>query len=529
MTINNNYEIIKTIFENDFQRILECRDKTTDKVFINNIIFNSSLIQLIDEEKIKNIFSSVIGTYKSDDRLYIFSEPCDYETLSHYIKNNDLTLKKQFDITEQVIDLGTKIFNMTDILQYAIMKYDNLCLCDGELCTNNIIIFDQPYDINENITIKRIGDIIHYIFSRETIKDYDVSDELPPDILKIVVKCLTNEYDTPGEALKDLHKSQIYTLINPEINTKGIGITKINKTKDDQRSILQTNIEEKLNEEKEKQEKQKEQEECEEDIDVEQVEYEDDDNIADEDNKENEDENCDDDLENFLNDDNIIEEKSKYRLNKTAIILISLVIIIPLLFIGYKRIKNAPETNTDPVDPIESTTKSAIEEIENTTESGIENKDNVNKRPETIEDFFSEELVKKTGYNGNTAEVSFDVCYDGYSSLLAENKTKDKSKILFAVVDLENEKYSYLKNRQIGISVRLKALKDVKGTLIVEAFNNGKISANACENDVEIYDDVWTMKQIVMNVGYTDRIDVYLEYEGVNKVWIDSIELDILK
>lgn len=508
MTINNNYEIVKTIFENDFQRILECRDKETEKVFINNIIFNSSLIQLIEEEKIKNIFSTVIDTYKTDDRLYIFSEPCNYEKFTDYIKNNDLTLKKQFDITEQVINLGTKIFNMTDILQYSIMKYENLCLCDGKLCTNNIIMFDQPYDINENITMKRIGDIIHYIFSKETINDYDVSDELPPDILKIVVRCLTNEYDTPEEALADLHKSQIYTLINPEIKTKEFN-PKDNKIVNNEDNIQKTNkTDGKIMEEQEE--------------DNSEIDDEDFDDIAIEDNESDDFE----DLDNFLNDDDTADEKGEFRLNKTAVILISLVIIIPLLFIGYKRIKKAPETNVDP-NPIDSTTKSAIDETDNITESGIG--DNVDKHPETINDFFSEELVKKTGYKGNTAEINFDVCYDGYSSLLAENKTKDKSKILFAVVDLENEKYSYLKNRQIGISVRLKAFKDVKGTLIVEAYNNGKISANACENDVEIYDDVWTMKQIVMNVGYTDRIDVYLEYAGVNKVWIDSIELDILK
>ena len=496
---------------------MECRDKETEKVFINNIIFNSSLIQLIEEEKIKNIFSTVIDTYQTDDRLYIFSEPCNYEKFTDYIKNNDLTLKKQFDITEQVINLGTKIFNMTDILQYSIMKYENLCLCDGKLCTNNIIMFDQPYDINENITMKRIGDIIHYIFSKETINDYDVSDELPPDILKIVVRCLTNEYDTPDEALADLHKSQIYTLINPEIKTKGFN-SKDNKTnRNSQNNILQTNkTDEKITEEQ--------------DEDENKVEVYDEniDDIVSEDNENDDSENLED-LDNFLNDDDIGVEKGELRLNKVAVILISLVIIIPLLFIGYKRIKKAPETNADPNNPIESTTKSAIEETDNLTESGIGNEDNVDKHPETINDFFSKELVKKTGFTGNTAEVNFDVCYDGYSSLLAENKTKDKSKILFAVVDLENEKYSYLKNRQIGISVRLKALKDVKGTLIVEAYNNGKISANACENDVEIYDDVWTMKQIVINVGYTDRIDVYLEYAGVNKVWIDSIELDILK
>ena len=52
--MNNNYKIIRTIYENVFQRVLECRDNDTGAIFYSNIITSKKVINLIDINDLKN-------------------------------------------------------------------------------------------------------------------------------------------------------------------------------------------------------------------------------------------------------------------------------------------------------------------------------------------------------------------------------------------------------------------------------------------------------------------------------------------
>ena len=45
---NNNYKIIRTIYENVFQRVLECKDNESGEIFYNNVITSQRIINLID-------------------------------------------------------------------------------------------------------------------------------------------------------------------------------------------------------------------------------------------------------------------------------------------------------------------------------------------------------------------------------------------------------------------------------------------------------------------------------------------------
>lgn len=469
--MNNNYEILNTIFENDFQRITQCKDKDTNQIFINNVIFNSGLIELIDVDVIKTIFNSIIDVYKTEDRVYIYSEPCTYEKFTDFISNNELTLKQQFNLTEQIINLGAKISELSDLLQFTILKYDNLYIDDKKnLIIDCKFIFDQPYDISDNITLKRLGDIIHYLFAKETIVDYNVSETIPPDILKIVVRCLTKEYSSSEEALEDLLKSHIYTLINPIIF-------------DEPKKIIdEKEIQGITNDE--------------------------------------------------LNDENQdipeLNKEDDSKLSKVSIALIILVIVIPLVFLGYRRLNSTPPVINPGDDNETETPVDNNEQEDNTTGSSVNGDNGDSDLPETINEFFNSDLLEKIDYNGQAAVVDYNVFYDGFSSLLLENSSDEKIKFLFAVIDINDENYSYLKNRQIGLSVRIKSEKDTEGVLIVEVYENGQISTNQ-SNKINIYDDVWSLEQVIINSGNIDRIDVYLEYSGANKIWVDNIEIDVLK
>ena len=148
------------------------------------------------------------------DRVYIFTKSLesDCRKLTDLAKN--LTMKQQFDLAEKAINLASDIFNMTDVVQQKIMDLDKLYI-DGnnDLIVDCNLIFEQEYDIADNETFKRLGNIIHVIFSGTEIIDYNISDNIPPDVIKIIVRCITREYVFPKDALKELNSSPIFTMI----------------------------------------------------------------------------------------------------------------------------------------------------------------------------------------------------------------------------------------------------------------------------------------------------------------------------
>ena len=67
--MNNNYKIIRTIFENVFQRVLECKDNDTGDIFYSNIITSRKVINLINLEELRSISSNILECYNTDDRI----------------------------------------------------------------------------------------------------------------------------------------------------------------------------------------------------------------------------------------------------------------------------------------------------------------------------------------------------------------------------------------------------------------------------------------------------------------------------
>ena len=216
--MNNNYKIIRTIYENVFQRILECKDNDTGAIFYSNIITSKKIINLINIQDLEKIKSNILECYNTEDRIYIFTKSLetDCKKLTDLTKNN-LTLKQQFNFAEKSINLATNIYNMTDVVQQKILDLDRLYIDENnDLIVDCNLIFEQEYDIADNETFKRLGNIIHMVFSGTEIVDYNISDTIPPDILKIIVRCLTKEYVFPNDAMIELKKSPIFKMIYGE-------------------------------------------------------------------------------------------------------------------------------------------------------------------------------------------------------------------------------------------------------------------------------------------------------------------------
>jgi len=61
--MDSNLEIIKSLYENECQRIVECKDIKTGETFIYNTVFNQKLIKLIDINILNSIKSNIVKSY----------------------------------------------------------------------------------------------------------------------------------------------------------------------------------------------------------------------------------------------------------------------------------------------------------------------------------------------------------------------------------------------------------------------------------------------------------------------------------
>jgi len=528
--MNNNYKIIRTIFENVFQRVLECKDNVTGEIFYNNVITSQKVIDLIDIDKLNSLNSNILDCYKTEDRIFIVTKSFDSvesetRSIKEYINTKKLSLKQQFYISKKIIELSKSIFGLTDVVQQKILDLNKVYVDNNDdVIVDCNLIFEQEYDIRDNETFKRMGNILHYIFSGAEIIDYNISEQVPPDMLKIIVRCLTKEYMYPEDALKELNNSPIYNMVYPnaiiESKVKEQEMKPVIQKLDKHKDVIKENIiaSEKSNYDLEDEEK-----------DGEDVL-----NIYLNDGKQ----------ENIENKNNEKEENKKNKDTKKGLLYytsnkdvrraaISLVIIISVLLIGNYLIKNFSKDAQD----VSGKNTNVIQSNDNINNSNNQNNQDDNLTNEnnsegidtdSISKFFNNELLNSIGYKGTTCEIDKDIYVEGNKSLVVKNDTDGKIKAIFAVIDFNDPDYSYMLKKQIAIAVKTKSENEVSALIVLEAFKDGKI-ASTFHTTTQIYNDMWSQNTVPINVTNADFLNIYIEYSGVNKVWLDSIYIDVVK
>nr|WP_312575928.1 hypothetical protein [Sedimentibacter sp.] len=516
--MNNNYKIIRTIFENVFQRVLECKDNDTGDVFYNNVITNQKIINLIDIDGLNNLNSNVLNCYRTEDRIFIVTKSfesleLDGRSIKEYVCNNKLSLKQQFNISKKIIELSASIFELTDVVQQKILDLNKIYIDkDDDVIVDCNLIFEQEYDIRDNETFKRMGNILHYIFSGEEIVDYNISELVPPDMLKIIVRCLTKEYMHPKDALKELSNSPIYNMINP--NTAIENQTNASFDSD----MLISNRDYKK-----------------ESIITEKV-------TATDDGEKSNLDVLDIYLNNNVDDGKIIKDKngkknmSDYLTNKDIRrAAIFLIIIVFVLMIGNHIIKNYGDDsedvsgkNTDVVQPGDNNKNSSDEDIDSAEEDSEDADSDSTVATDSTGKFLNKSLLESIGYTGAVAEIDDDIYVEGDKSLVVKNDEDGKVRALFAAIDFTDSEYSYMLKKQIAVAAKTKSESDVSALIILEAFKDGKL-ASTFHTSVQIYDDMWSQNTVPINVTNADSLNIYIEYSGKNKVWIDSIYIDVVK
>ncbi|MDF2616659.1 MAG: hypothetical protein K0Q47_1314 [Sedimentibacter sp.] len=498
--MNNNYKIVRTIFENVFQRVLECKDNDSGEMFYSNVITSQKVINLIDIEELKAIPSNILESYNTEDRIYIYTKPLknEFTGLREYSAKN-LTLKHQFNLAEKVIELAQNIFNMTDVVQQKILDLDRLYVDENDkVVVDCNLIFEQEYDIADNETFKRLGNMIHYIFSGTEIVDYNISDTIPPDILKIIVRCLTREYIFPRDVLAELKSSPIFAMI--------FGTETVAVSRNPHKTIIQDDEPKPSKSSTDVFEEDKSHEETLYDKSI---------------------------FDIYVNDNN---PKPRKKIKTSGLVLgkeikravISIVIVVLVLIFGNMIIKNLNNPQEVSADENNGNTQNEQGEKPSTDSPVQKPDDTASSISDSTEMYFNDQLIEKTGYTGEKVKSDGDIYVEGKNSLVAANDSDGKLKSLFAVVDFTDEKFSYMLKKQIGISAKTKSEKDVDALIVLESYKGGVLTSNF-HTSVKVYDDMWSQVTVPINVTDADSLNIYIEYEGQNKVWIDSVFIDVMK
>jgi len=475
-----NYDVKEIIYDNSFQRISLCVNNDDGSEFYNNIIMSTRIIDLIDTDKMTGMFNNVLLAEKSDDRAYIITVPANGIHFEEYFANKHLTMKEQLFLTENLLYKFQNLESFEDLIEEAVIARENILVRDNRIEFNNILKFSQGYDISESLLIKSAGDYMHYIYTGRFIDDYNISDKLPPDIMKIIIRCYSNQYRDMGEVIKAFKKSQTYSLVVipiPSAELNKVAPSNMDepvKTGPDYKELVASHDEAEI--------------------------------LA------------TNELESAT-ESQAEGKKRKFTLNQIAAIV--LILTIPVIILIMTNLgKEAVEVHTE-------LPEANNEIVINNTNSNSTNSESENLE-ETINKFFSQDLLDSTDSEYN-AEIDFKKFYDGYSSLMIKNDGSSSKKTLFAVVDISSEELDYMKNRQVSLSMKLTSdQNEVDGSVIVEVIENGKISAYSSDK-VLLNSDIWFLNQLTVNLGDTDRILLYFDYKGDSTVWIDGIEIDVLK
>ncbi len=469
----NNYDVKEVVFENSFQRVSLCVNNQNNTEFYNNIILSPRIIELLDLELLAETMPNVLETDRNDDRAYIATPVLDVSTLTEYINANTLTMRQQLDLTSNLLEGFKKVEVFADLVQEAMIDSDNVLVIDGQIEFRNLLKFSQSYDISESLLVRQAGNYIHYIYTGEFINEFNISEGLPPDIARLVVRCYSNQYLNISQVIEAFKNSSTYSLVL------------VTKSETDEAGLL----------------------------------------LDDDYNTEPDETLTGNEPAFFDEPEDKMEETDQMAFGKEKLRIMAIVaiIIIPLMILFLSRCGNDEvdqPIDTGNSDPIETT-------VDQSGENG-ENNDNGSALPETINDFFSKELIELTDQT-NSADIDFSRYYDGYTALLIENETGDNQKILFAVVDLNNERFRHLKDREVGVTLRLSSdIDNLEGSVIMEVVENNSIESYSNQK-MTLNSTNWKLNLTSIQLGNADRIEMYFEYATSASVWIDGIEIDILK
>lgn len=477
-----NLEEMQVYLRNSIQEILICKHKETDALYLINTFFQTEILENLELEKLKEDIIGIEHIEKTDEGIKIFTRYYFYPTLKDSINEVDkFPLERQVAFTTYVLDKLLKLKQLPIVVLDSLLNSSHLVVDEkGKLQMLGSIIINPDY---KNITTQdifgKIGNIIHIIFSGKEIDDSELESSIPPDIQKIIKNCYDNHYLTYEELVSDFKGSSVYKLMNPE-SEEGQKIHQIRK--------------------------------------------------------------------------NLRNKRRFHSIKKNGLkIIILLIILLPFIaFAGGKLInlvKDKPSENTDvPIvkeddnkinsndeqinneqedNEQEDNEQNTSTENETNVDEDMEN-NNINENIEDLYEFYNDELLKLAS-NENIGTMDDAEQYIGTHSIKVSNQEKNVS-TLVGIINLNSDKYSFLKNRKtIDVSMWMKSNKNITAMITLKLIGDDNKIFTQVSNEVNIASQTWSLHSLGINTINGNYIKVYITPKTNENIWIDSIEVEILK
>lgn len=475
-------EILDIFYENDMQKIFICRDKKdSEKVYVNSII-DKEILENISLQGLKDIFPKIKDVKEFSNKVFIVSKYND-NNLDTYLKENHLSLSKQFSITEKIMNKIASYDNLSNFMvQGLVNKYNfNVDVYD-EINDLGLFIFDNELINNApNSFTKPLAEIISYIFTGEDNEEARDEGLIPPDVSSIIGKCNEEDYIDIEECIKDFKASQIYGLVN----SKPEG-----EIENETESVEQ---------------------------------------IIDEDSNKNTDSDYRRKTSELRN--NLYTYSRRRKPRKGVIAGLAAIIVIGgfIAFGGldlFKGDKN-PEKPEKPA--IADDSQGGKEDA--TDNSDIIGGDNDNIPDdideEVIGDFYNDDFVAKFA-DEKLGSLSNDKVHRGQDSIkISHNQEGVAGKYLVAGIDLDDKFKSY-KGKKSELSYWMYTDEGQEVTVTLDYLKDGnKISSTS--KKVYIPQGTWGLASTEINNNKADYVKVYVTTTKKSDIWIDTLDLDILK
>lgn len=506
--IFKDLKILEIFLENEYQKVFMCEDKNTKELFLVNAITNrqlSSLLNLMDLDN--GIFYKI---HKTENVLYVVTKYKDEITLKEYLLNEDIKLSSQINYISYFIEKLKILKDSPDFILNMLLSYKSVYVDHkGNLTHSGLLVFDKDYNkFNKEDVQKTLSNTISMIFTNEEIKENQINNSIPPDLIKIIYKCLNNKYNSYNEIISEFNSSSIYGLMNPRKSTRrGMdNKSRINRRK--RKTKINNNIK----------------------------------NINKKNNRKR-------------------NKKKRFKYKKTAIFLIIILLVtLPILSEtakGYyenilKVLSIDKSINSDSfsklrniklldniVSLFEKDDSDNIFDPDNNKDnndttndkddnSKNDDKDNIKEvvffdEKDDLYKFYNEDLIKLS--NDNTPFIDDMEFYSGISSLCMNNEKTEPLEYLIGVIDLSNESLKKYKKKDVYISFRLTSDKNidnakVKFKLLTES------NESSIEHDVGIKKGGWNFKKYEFENLNADKIQIYFSVPENNKVWVDDINIE---
>ncbi len=466
-------DILDVYCQNDFQEIYICKHKEQNAYYLLNSVKSKEVFESIDLEELKKHISCIKEIVETDESILILTEHYFHKTLSEYVKTENMTLSKQVNSVAYLMDNLLKLKTLSYSVVISLFNHNNLVVDDnGEMkSTGMLLLIPEILNASREDALATIANTIHMIFTREEIIDGNISKKVPPDIEKIINNCLNGDYYKAQDLVIDFKSSNTYRIINPE--------------KEDIKRVAHMRK-------------------------------------------------------------SMTRKRITYNIKSKG--ALAILLLIPVIVFGSYSLLKSIKTNNDIISndmkanvsestdandiKIEETTNLAEENnyIEGTTNKE-ENEDDyiedIFNYKENMDKFFNKDKIALLNEK-RTAEVDSSKYHRGEYSLKIHNDSREKAPYLAGYIDFQDDNFDFVKNRTVNLSLWVNSDVATDASITLKLGSSDAILSQITKK-VKLVADTWTLHNIEINTKNGQYIKIYINIEPNDTIWIDTMDIAILK